>query len=178
MFPNAWYNGMDVVYDPYNTKAKKPMVVEGSGGLLHGFDADFNIGVSLFRNELAPNFSYGLNYKWLRRNRDYVFVGLSLSTIGLFDRVGNKINMYDVTFANIESGALFSKPNTVLPLYRASIGLRYLLRDSYTHPTVPGRGWAFFAKYSLSRSTTVVMDLYNLEPDEASVGVSLYFKIL
>lgn len=178
LFPNAWYNGMDAVYDPYNAKAKKTMVTESRGGLLAGFDADANIGVSLFRNELAPTVAYGLTYKWLRQNKDYMFVGLSLSSMGIFERAGNKMNVYDVSFVNAEVGAMFSKPHTLLPMYRTSLGVRYLVRNGFTDPTIPGWGYSLFAKYSLSRSTSVCLDLYNFEPEEVSFGVSIYFKIL
>ncbi|WP_276134688.1 hypothetical protein [Polluticoccus soli] len=178
MFPNAWYNGLDAVYDPYNPKAKKVMTTEGAGGMFNGIDADFNIGASLFRNDLAPNLGVGLNYKWLMRDRNYMFFGASMSMLGLFDRVGNKINAYDLTFINFEWGSIFTKQNTILPLYRSSIGVRYLLHDEFTHPTVGRDGWGFYGKYSLSRSTSISMDLYFLEPEETTVGVTVLFKIL
>lgn len=178
LFPNAWYNGLDAVYDPYNAKAKKTMVTESRGGFLNGIDVAANIGVSLFRNELAPTIDYGLTYKWLRQNKDYMFVGVSVSSMGTFERVGNKMNVYDVSFINAEIGAMFSKPHTLVPLYRASLGFRYLVQNDFTDPTLPGRGHSLFSKYSLSRSTSVCLDLYNFEPEEVYFGVSIYFKIL
>jgi hypothetical protein len=178
MFPNAWYNGLDAVYDPYNPKAKKVMTTAGSGGMFNGIAVDANVGVSLFRNELAPTIGYGLSYKWLTRNKDYTYIGVSMSALALFERFGNKVEMYDVTFLNAEWGTMFTKPHTMIPLYSTAIGFRYLLRNKFNSPTVPGDGYSMFFKYSLSKSTSIGFDLYFLEPEETSWGVSLYFKIL
>lgn len=176
-FPNAWYNTLNAVYDPYNPKAKKVMTTEGAG-ILRGFGIYASIGASLFRNDLAPNLTAGLNYKWLMRDKNYMFAGASFTQLGLFDRVGNKINAYDLMFINAEWGTMLTKPNTLLPVYSVSIGGRYLLRDKFTHPTVPGDTWGFYGKYSLSRSTSISMDLYFLEPEESTFGVTVLFNIL
>jgi hypothetical protein len=154
------------------------MAADGAGGMFNGFDPDFNIGASLFRNDLVPYFNMGMTYKWLMPEKNYMFVGFSLSTLGLFDRVGNKINAYDLTFINFEWGSIFTKPQTILPAYRTSIGIRYLLRNDFTHPTVTGNGWGTYGKYSLSRSTSIGLDLYFLEPEETTYGITISFKIL
>lgn len=192
---DAWHHTMDAWYNMGDNSGSR-LTVRSSTGIMKRVDLDGNIGMSLFRNTIAPNFDLGVSYKWLNKQKDYYFVQLSGSNISFFDQ-GNVFGLQasNILFLNLETGTLFNKKNTLVPLYKASVGVGYKVTQAFAYTVLGGnyytlfvgRGYRIFFKYSLSKAITVMPDLYifsdprviNGPPiNTRFVGVTVYFRLI
>lgn len=181
---DMWYHNMDVVYDPLAAGKKKRVEIKSVPGFFKGMDVDMNIGISLFRNTLAPNFDIGITYKWLAKEKDFTYVEFSLSSITFFDSwYTTDIGGADVSFANLEIGSMYNKKNTLIPLYRTSVGFGYKVSDyfpvsvfgqGYVYQLFTGQGYRIFFKYSLSKAITIMPDFYIFRNDNIINGPAVY----
>ncbi len=190
---DVWHHSMDAVYDMNGAEPR--VQAQASKGLLKRFDISADLGMSLFRNSLAPNGDIGLSYKWLKKNKNYSFAELSFSNISFFD-LDNLFGLQasNVLFMNMETGTLFSKKNSLVPMYKTSIGFGIKVSNDFAYTIMggdfyvlfQGPGYRLFAKYSLSRAITVMPDLYffgrtigqrYMSNSARFVGITVYFKL-
>lgn len=177
---DLWYHAIDAVYNPVETKPKKRLQVDGALGLLRGYSVDINVGVSLYQNMLAPSLDYCINYKWLKKNKEFSYIGLSMSALYFFQKTTTGTTAYNLTFINLESGTLFNKTNTLVPVYKTSIGIGVLVPNEYSLPGSEDGGFSMFVKYSLSKAVTISPVFYFPADENQSpfIGLTANFKIL
>lgn len=149
---DAWFHSFSAEYLQNRIK------VESQPGITKMFNIQGDIGASFIYNSIVPYADLGVSYKWRRKDKTYPFVKVFASGLSTISNASGILQANGLLYANIETGMLFNELNSVIPVYKTSVGFGYKVASDHRQ----ANDWdhRIFFNYSLSKVITLSADYY------------------